>query len=153
MARRVRRPTDTEEVVELLSQEGREPGPFPRIVDILVFAASLGFQRQKREPFEPLRGKEIRFELFKEAHYEDIVNMMALAVYKDPVILGDDDENFEKRIAVFEEFANGGLKIIKREIVDKGMDILDGIIGLIQQGRSPEKDAEPMDLRGLVAEL
>jgi dnd system-associated protein 4 len=109
--RRVRRPRDKEVLVQTLLTEGG----FPRIRDVLLFSAALGFHRERREPFaetnEPIRWDT----LTDPAHAKTLVSCIAAASNPDdPEILGSGRE--EERIKIFEEYANGGLEVLQGEV-------------------------------------
>ena len=152
MARRVRRAADTEDVVQALWQDGREPGPFPNIADVLVFAACLGYSRGCKEQFKPDAGKDIRWGIFEEAGYQHVVNMMALSEIQDPTTLGGEEEVVDRRISIFEQYAYGGFQVIRQEVLDRRIDVLDGLLSLVHGARKSEGESgsDEIDLSTLV---
>ena len=108
---RVRRPERHELLIQSLLSEAR----FPAMRDVLLFAAALGYSANRRAPFEK-SGEPIRYEiLVNEAQADPFVCMLA-AVTKpeDPEIL--DADRLGERIAIFEEYANGGLEFLQEQI-------------------------------------
>ncbi|MEV8563336.1 DNA phosphorothioation-associated protein 4 [Streptomyces sp. NPDC051917] len=113
---RFRRPAAHEELISALA--GKE-GPFNAMVDVLMFAAVLGRNKGKREPFDKA-GEPIRLALIEGRQYGDVlIDMIAVAEEaNDPKILAD--ERQPDRVAIFEDYANGGLNYIQGEINASG---------------------------------
>ena len=108
---RIRRPERHELLIQTLLSEAR----FPAIRDVLLFAAALGYSTNRRVPFEK-SGEPIRYEtLINEAQAEAFVSMLAaVTVQEDPEIL--DVTRLAERIAIFEEYVNGGLEFLQEQI-------------------------------------
>jgi dnd system-associated protein 4 len=106
-ARRVRRPREYDDLLAKLVEEG----PFEAMRDALVFAAAVGWWRQRRLPIQQA-GEPIRWDVMTGRRgTEALVNLLAVAVHPaDLTILSG--ERFGDRIAIFEEYAHGGLEII-----------------------------------------
>ncbi|MEW2287080.1 MULTISPECIES: DNA phosphorothioation-associated protein 4 [Streptomyces] len=113
---RFRRPAAHEELISALA--GKE-GPFNAMVDVLMFAAVLGRNKEKRKPFDKA-GEPIRLALIEGRQYGDVlIDMIAVAEEPDdPKILAD--ERQPDRVKIFEEYANGGLNYIQGEINASG---------------------------------
>ncbi|NEQ85998.1 MAG: DNA phosphorothioation-associated protein 4, partial [Moorea sp. SIO2I5] len=59
----------------------------------------------------------IGLEIFVSRGYEVVIKLIAIAEIKDTKILSSiDKESEEKRIHIFEEYANGGLDILRNEL-------------------------------------
>ncbi|MFB8382558.1 DNA phosphorothioation-associated protein 4 [Streptomyces rubiginosohelvolus] len=113
---RLRRPAEHEDLIGALS--GKE-GPFNAMVDVLMFAALLGQNHKKREPFDKA-GEPIRLSVMEGRQYGDVlIDMVAVAeLPDDPKILSDDRQ--PERVRIFEEYANGGLNYIRGEVNASG---------------------------------
>lgn len=103
---------------KLISQYAKDGHPvtgkaiFPTIKDLLCFCAMLGFSENKRTPLDRSQGVEdIMYEIFQRTHADDYIYMLALAASKDVGIFRDDAK--EDFVEIFEEYANGGLEILK----------------------------------------
>lgn len=109
--RRVRRPKDKEILIQTLQTDAG----FPRIRDVLLFAAALGFHRQRRQPFAE-SGEPIRWDTLTDpAHAKTLIATIAAASNpEDPEILASGRE--DERVTIFEEYANGGLEVLQGEI-------------------------------------
>ncbi|CAM5243561.1 DNA phosphorothioation-associated protein 4 [Streptomyces narbonensis] len=122
---RFRRPAEHE---QLLNDLTSKDGPFRAMVDALMFAAALGRRKDRRENFDK-QGEPIRLALMEGRQYGDVlIDMIAAAeITDDPKILADERQN--ERIRIFEEYANGGLNIIRGEINSSGSRDLVLIVG------------------------
>jgi dnd system-associated protein 4 len=111
---RVRRPAEHEELIGRLTT--KEGGPFANYWQVLVFAAALGWSRDRREPFDKVGGDAIRYGLFAgSATVSALIDALGVLAHRhDPEIMADD--RLPERIRVFEEYANGGLSIIQGEL-------------------------------------
>jgi dnd system-associated protein 4 len=107
----VRRPRQYEEMLKKLCQEdGRI---FTTYKDALVFAACLGFERQRRVSFDK-DSDRVRMEVFRGEYDAAIFHCIGIAHTLDPTIMGSARE--AERIKIFEEYACGGLEIIDAEV-------------------------------------
>ena len=111
MSNAVRRPKEYEQMLEELCNSDK--GIFLTYKHALVFAACLGYKRGKRITFKK-SSEPIRLHIFKGDYDESIFQGLALCETKDPSIMSDDNQ--DRRINIFEEYAAGGLEIIKSRI-------------------------------------
>lgn len=111
---RIKVAKDKAALVKALRASDDSSGPFQSYADVLVFAASLGIQKQSRKPITEY-SKEIdpiRQDIFYGKGYDQVINLIAIADTKAPRIVASHDEAEEARIEIFEEYANGGLEIL-----------------------------------------
>lgn len=126
MAARVRRPAEFDEMLN----EMRETGVFPTYKDALVFAAALGFRRGNRREFK--RSSEpIDLDIFRGDFDRTIMSILAVEESDDPKMIAPSNESIT--VLCFEEYANGGLEIMKREIWDGKQDWCEGLLSLVQR--------------------
>jgi dnd system-associated protein 4 len=94
---------------------------FPTMRELLCFAAALGFQFQRRMPLgnetAELDGRTI--ENLESA--VDMIYLVGIAGSRDVGILQPDRE--DELVKVFEEYANGGLQILKEWLHALGSDM------------------------------
>ncbi len=149
--RRIRYPQDKTAVIKLLVGDDKNKGPFNRNADVLVFAAALGQSRNKRVKLGSEQAEPIRQEVFDRQGYDTMMNLLALHADGSLDVLADSDEMVELRAEVFEEYANGGLEIMKEELRGAA-DPLETIILLIaaERDESVDSDLEGFDLAKLV---
>ncbi len=96
--------------------------------EVLIVAASIGFQRESRRKIDKT-DKTIELYLFESfSGFNAIYYGIALAEEKNQDILQENEETQAKRFKFFEEYANGGLDILKREVLDRPGDILENLL-------------------------
>jgi len=140
MADRVRRP----EIYEEMLDELRNKGVFKTYKDALMFAACLGYDREKRIEFSK-SSEPVNLQIFSGEFNHTILNMLAVAETLDPACMGRDKE--DEKVRIFEEYACGGLEILKNEFWDSKADWELGLMTLIMQEEDSEKIL--MDITGL----
>lgn len=134
MDRRIRVPKDKSDLIDKLVRGEEYPnGPFRLRADVLSFAAMYGFRRGRRAQIEESL-EPIRQDVFERSGQDQLINLLALAATKDPSCLANSAEAVQARITVFEEYANGGLELLRQEL--HGLDDpLDRLLLLIEQER------------------
>jgi dnd system-associated protein 4 len=118
-ANRIRVAKDKADLVKSLVDLPGTTGPFPTYADVMVFAASLGAKHKKRSPLGTIAKEPspIALEVFVSRGYDRVLKLLAIAHTQDTKILSPTDEIAEeKRIHIFEEYANGGLDILRDEL-------------------------------------
>ncbi len=119
-ANRIRVSKDKAELVKALVASDNTTGPFQTYADVMVFAAALGAKRKKRSPLGVISTKEpapIALEVFLSRGYDRVLKLLAIAETKDSKILSSiHEKSEEERIHIFEEYANGGLEILRDEL-------------------------------------
>lgn len=107
MADRVRRPQQFDGLLSELTK-GKEV--FQTYKDALVFAACLGFKRDRCVPFEK-SGEPINLHVFSGQFDAAVMNAIAIAKLGDPFVMAKNRE--DEKIKIFEEYACGGLEILE----------------------------------------
>ncbi len=132
MAERIRRP---ELYKDLMDELVNEKKVFQTLKDLMVFAASLGFKRDKRKSFDK-SAEQIQLHIFSGRFDQTVINAIAVASSKnDPMIMSTD--RTDERIRIFEEYACGGLEILQSEFRDgKISDWEDSLLTVIMQEQS-----------------
>lgn len=116
---RIRVAKDKADLVKALTVSEGSTGPFPTYADVMVFAATLGMKRKKRVALGEISREPspISFEVFVSRNYDLVFKLLAIAQTKDSKILSTIEPSAEeKRIEIFEEYANGGLEILRDEL-------------------------------------
>lgn len=107
----MRRPQEKEDVLDRIVDNN----PFDTRYRALTFAAALGFARGRRTPLGPVDASvSIRWELFREVGADVLAGMIAVTETDETEILAPD--RVQDRIDIFEEFASGGLEILREEL-------------------------------------
>lgn len=151
--RRIRMAKDKVDLVRHLTASENENGPFRHLVDVLSFAAALGYAREIRIPLtEPAKSPDpIRQSVFQSHGYDTVLNLLAAAHTSDPAVLANNDEMEDVRATVFEEYANGGLELLQTEL--KGStDVLQSVLLIIAKERmdTHEGGGEGFDISQLM---
>ncbi|MBS7463065.1 MULTISPECIES: DNA phosphorothioation-associated protein 4 [Pseudomonas] len=127
MVDRVRKPAKHTDTLSYLKDH---VGVFASFKDIMVFAAALGFSRKKSVAFDK-SSEPIPLSVFRGEYDEAFMNVLALFEHQDSGYLEPQGDKFDTKIKLFEEYACGGLDIIKSTIIDPGLDAQSAIISLI----------------------
>lgn len=121
--RGIRRSKKFEEMVRQLAEKphsisGRPV--FPTIRELMCFAATLGFEHKRRNPIqdEYLEIDSRNFENSETA--VDLLYLIGLASEKNVNILRD--EETDKMVSIFEEYAQGGFEILESWLREKPED-------------------------------
>ncbi|MGV7234959.1 MAG: DNA phosphorothioation-associated protein 4 [Nitrosomonadaceae bacterium] len=134
MSNDVRRPKQYEDMLLDICQSDKKI--FLSYKDALVFAACLGYVKGTKEPFDKT-SEQVGMHIFKGEFDESIFQCIGLCETKDPVTMSDD--NLKERIRLFEEYAAGGLEVIKSRIYDGPEEWDSALVGLISEYESEEK--------------
>lgn len=144
MPSRVRRPTDKESVVQAIIDNE----PFATMASALLFAAAVGYAYERRVPFD--KSQELLWEPFANAGAGPFVDMLAAAVSGDKEVLSS--ERDDERVQIFEEYANGGLEIIRDRLTARGGSSLDALLALALEFEG-QQEAGEVDLEELAQRL
>lgn len=118
-ANRIRVAKDKGDLLKALVDSDNMTGPFQTYADAMVFAAALGVKRKKRSPLAAIAKEptSIALDVFVSRGYDVVLKLLAIAETKDAKILSLFDETSEEqRTHIFEEYANGGLEILRDEL-------------------------------------
>ena len=121
--KRIHRATDKEEIIKLLTSDS--VGVFREIWRLLLFSASLGFKRSRREKLAAVEtGKGIDQSSFgNNPVWPGILYLIGLVDSDSTDVLKASEDSEDERIAIFEEFANGGLAILKEEFAARNCNL------------------------------
>lgn len=144
--RRIYRAKDKEPIIQALISPGNPI--FKEIWRILMFSASVGFSHSKLEPlgaFDSARG--IDFQTFGNSPaWPGYLYLISLVERQNATALAGEENSTEQRIVTFEQYANGGLSII-RDRCESHSYSLDSIIGLILDSNAkPEASGNLTDV-------
>ena len=113
---------------ELVSKDS----PFNELRDVLFFAAVVGWRENRRVPLSG-RGEAIRWDVMSNRLGTEIVmDMIAVATNPDDRELLSEARE-DERVAILEEYANGGLEVLKERIGTAGVLPLQNVVVLLLQ--------------------
>ncbi|MGB3237662.1 MAG: DNA phosphorothioation-associated protein 4 [Geitlerinemataceae cyanobacterium] len=143
---RVRVAKDKAELVKAIaSAEERDTAPFETYADAIAFAAALGGKRKRRSPLKEISNREpapISVEVFISRGYDRLIELLAVTATQDVKILSPTDaESEQKRLTIFEEYANGGLEILREELRG-AVDYTERLMLVLFEDRSTHKQPE-----------
>ncbi len=119
-------------LVDRLSKAGGDLKLFDNMYELFTFAATVGFLKGRKVAPEKT-GKTIEFNQFRSFdNFDGIFLCICLAHEKNANILNNNDEQIIARLKIFSEYANGGMEVIKDNIVDKHGELVDGFIHFIK---------------------
>ena len=135
-----------EELVQRLSTQnlpGSDRKLFPTIRELLCFAALLGFSEQRRIPLDRSKGVEdISYQQFeREPAAEDLLWVIAVAETGDVEVLREGEEI--RCAQIFEEYANGGLGVIKDFMLRNGGEYPDRALMALLKEKSYLQPTQP----------
>jgi len=129
MANRLWRATDKEFIYQELVDSG-DDAPFCKLKDAFLMAACIGNLQGESEKLSA-RGKEFLFSVFSDDADRAIIDALAFAKTDDLTILLDTEEKRGEKYKIVEEFANAGIRTIKRRILDAPGKPLDNLVDFI----------------------
>ncbi|MBO0350600.1 DNA phosphorothioation-associated protein 4 [Phormidium pseudopriestleyi FRX01] len=145
-AYRIRVAKDKADLVTSLTSSDNKTGVFRHFTDVLVFAAALGARRKKRVPLGAISKTEpgpIDIDTFVTKGYDLVIKLLAIAETKDSKIIAPNDPDSEEiRAQIFEEYANGGLEILREELRG-AVDYTERILLILLSERFKKTSSEP----------
>lgn len=129
MSNRLWRATDKESIYQELVDSG-EDAPFVKLKDAFLMAACIGSIQGEPERLSS-RGKEFLLSVFSDDADKAIMDVLAFAETDDLTILLDTEEKRGEKYKIVEEFANAGIKSIKKRILDAPGKPLDNLVDFI----------------------
>jgi dnd system-associated protein 4 len=91
-------------------------GLFQTYAEILTFAAFLGISRNRRVPLTKFSRKDPDAVPQDQFKAPQVINLVATYFTQDLQLLADDEESDFIRVRIFQEYANGGLEILQKEL-------------------------------------
>ncbi|MGO4890398.1 DNA phosphorothioation-associated protein 4 [Anaerobacillus sp. MEB173] len=144
--RRIRRPKEQEDIYKSLT-DSNEFGIFATYKDVFMLAGAVGFMEKKRKEFTG-SAEGIPWNVFTLETDETIINAIALAETEDITILNDDNEKFDEKMKIFEEYAAGGLEIINNKIMENPKLALNTYFDFIMSMKNEVNDKD-RNLKGI----
>jgi dnd system-associated protein 4 len=145
--RRLNFAKDKRELIEQLAGHR----PFRENRDVLVFAAAVGWHEKRKVPLAA-KDEPIRWETATNRRgTEALANMIAAVESGDPEILSDD--RFDERLEIFEQYANGGLEVLRGLIDSQPRPAIDVILEVVQQVSRSTDAQDAVNLADAVEEL
>lgn len=142
---RVKVDKDKADLVQKLLENSATTGVFQTYADIVIFAAAVGMRHRKKIPLQEVSQSEpapISMEVFISRGYEWVINLIAIADTEYTTILATDNSEIEaQRIAILEEYANGGLAKLREELRG-AVDYTERLLLILSGEKFPLKTTE-----------
>ena len=139
---RIRVAKDKADLVKALTCADGETGPFQTFADAIVFAAALGAKHNKRVPLGEISKREpapIRLEYFASMGHDWVLKLLGVTETRDIKVLSPNEEEYvTQRNHIFEEYANGGLEILQKELRG-AVDYSERILLMLSMERDKEE--------------
>ena len=147
---RIRVAKDKAQLVKDLTALDGNTGPFQTFADVVIFAAALGAKHQKRVPLGEISKREpspIRLESFGSMGTDIVIKLLAVTDTEEIKLLSPREEEDEKqRNEIFEEYANGGLEILQKELIG-AVDYTEHILLLLSYEKTNnQEEGQEFDL-------
>ncbi len=128
--KRIMRAKDKEDIISLLTSD--QVGIFKEIWKLLLFSAQVGMKNGAREELKQVdSGKGIDQATFANSPaWPGVLYLMSLVETNKTGCLSGGPEADDERVAIFQEYANGGLTILKDFFAGRSAD-LDGMLAFI----------------------
>lgn len=143
---RVQISQDKAELVKALRAKEDGTGLFLTYADVLIFAATIGFKHRKRVPLGKFSRKDPDAVLQEQFRDRSIIDLIAIAETNDPKVLTSDPETDLQRVEIFQEYANGGLEILSRELYGIKEPLERTLLILYSERQRQQAETEEFDL-------
>lgn len=141
MHRRIEYAKQHEEFIQNLVRGEDTTGPFENKARCLTYAAAFGASYGRVDGRLPLpekkaeRGEPIRYDVFHSSSFDDLICGLAVFATGDLRVLENSGTASDRRIAIFEEFANRGLEKLKIELAGE-INLTEGLLLIIKKLRT-----------------
>ncbi|MFT3868435.1 MAG: DNA phosphorothioation-associated protein 4 [Nibricoccus sp.] len=141
MPRRIEYAKQYEDFVQNLVRGDDTTGPFENKARCLTYAAAFGASYGKNDGRLPLpaksseRAEPIRYDVFHSSGFEDLICSLAVFATGDLKILENSETAADRRITIFEEFANRGLEKLKIELTGE-TNLTEGLMLILKKQRT-----------------
>jgi dnd system-associated protein 4 len=144
--RRVKRPKEQDTLYRKLTDK-EEFGIFSSYKEVFMLAGVIGFIEKKRKSFTG-SAEGLLWDNFSQETDEPMIDMVALAETQDVNILLDDDETFDRKLNIFEEYAAGGVEIIEQQLLKQPKLMASNLFDLIMEMENDTSEKE-RNLKGI----
>jgi dnd system-associated protein 4 len=143
--KRIYRAVDKEEFIQAVTSD--QVGVFKEIWRLLLFAAQIGISNNRREPIKAIdSGKGIDQSTFGNCpSWPGIIYLLSLVDTESSESLSGTQKAEDSRIRIFQEYANGGLSLMRDFFKDRALD-LDGLLAFIDSQTSKGATGPDLEL-------
>ena len=146
--RRVYIDKDFVDFVKSLSDNDSDKRIFNNMAQCLAYAAAYGFKKNNRQKVIRASTQQvdpINFQIFENANLESLFTLLSLGSENNyKTVLSDSDESSDLRITIFEEYAKGGLLLLKKELTGL-INYLDPTVEAMLNSKNIETGSKSFD--------
>jgi len=123
-----------EDIWDPLVSSDSDISVFKSYKDLFVFAVCVGYVNNDRKSLSENRKQgEIRWEYLTREN-KMVIDSVALSESSDPKLLIDSNQDYlDKKVTIAEEYANGGIDILKNELLEKPGSPLENLISYMNK--------------------
>lgn len=146
-SKRLKKAKDKDIVFEILDiKKNKKTGFFQKMTEIYAFALALGIKSKKIEPISGGSSEPIAIDVFSPEQQKYFDTVILFHEAGDITKLNkENEENINQYVKIIEEYANGGLSIIKDKILVHPEDSFNIISRLVHEEL---KDVVPDEAKG-----
>ena len=121
---------------------------FENMKEVYMVALLMGFFNSYRKPLTKTSKDPIRINIF-DANDKNVMDIIALMEKKDLSLLINEEEQFEEKMRMLEEYANGGIDLLEKMLF-KPLPSYDGLLKFIESYAPENNDAEQVDINSMI---
>ena len=130
------------DLVDDLCKTGGKLKYFDSMYELFTLAACIGFKRNKKVA-SLKTGKSIEFNQFRSFEsFDGIFLSICLADAGSADILEDTEDIITKRLSIFSEYANGGMEVLRDEVINSSGVFQENLIHFIKDSCSSYAEDE-----------
>lgn len=150
MANRLWRAVDKEPIYQELVDS--DDAPFVKLKDAFLMAACIGSLQDESEELKG-RGKEFLLSVFNDDADKAIMNALAFAKTDDLTILLETEEKNTEKFKIIEEYANAGIRTMKKRVLEAPGKPLDNLVNFILEHEGEKVSEAFVSISGLADDL
>ncbi|MBE9223695.1 DNA phosphorothioation-associated protein 4 [Cyanobacterium stanieri LEGE 03274] len=134
-------------VQSLIFSHDNPEGVFDTYADVMAFAAAVGKKYDYRLPLETIAQEPnpISYDIFISRGYDLLVDVLTIMTMGNLDFLSDENSSQERRITLFEQYANGGLSYLQEQLTG-AIDYQERLLLLLDKERHTPKVSQEFDL-------
>lgn len=109
--------------------------------DVFLLAACIGLCQGQKKPLEEAV-ESIELQAFGGPVEQSLLNAVALQDQKDLKILFSDEVSTDKCLSIIEDYANAGLELLAKRVLESPGDPLDNLTGYVMAQYAAENESK-----------
>lgn len=121
---------------------------FDNMKEVYMVALLMGFFHKYKKPLGKASKDPIRLNIY-DANDKNIMDIIALMEKRDLSLLINEEDQFEEKMRMLEEYANGGIELLEK-LLFKPMPSYDGLLKFIESYAPENNDEEQVDINSMI---